>query len=421
MKELFATIPNIGTLYFHHVYLFYDQPQIFSCKDEHSKFYIVLLIESNGDYDEWLLVAITKERLKKAEDNIITIREIFTLPETGHLWKVNFADDFVSLVVSPECLTDNDLPEAGEYLDYNGYGYNDESYETAIFERPLRPQVVCNTMIPCVDNPYLPDKCDTPIIAAQKENRDIIDISLEIDDGHMHEIPCSSLSQVLENVQQLIYAIGDRNGGIFGPISSKVKQNCTMVVAGSFSASFGIRLKSDELSDISCETPLTSVLGEFNNLLTVSDDREELKAFLSNQNPRVAVKYRKLIKSLISSKTGIRVENASPNKAYFNKHFTTKELISNLKLIDSEIEETVTKETLYGRLEGVVHDKGTFEFVSTANERIRGKLAPNFKDSVFSVPSTVEAVIEVKTGKDDFGEEKYVYQLLEIHQITSKS
>lgn len=388
MNELFATLPYIGDLFYHHTYLFYEEPQIFSCMTKTMQPYFVVAVPAESDESSaWLAAPISLGRLLKAEKNSIEIREILTNPESL-LWRIDqVGDDFCIDVIDPATLTDDFLPEHGELLDF-----------TAGME--ILPPV------------------DTTAIQASQEMRDIIEISLEKDNTHVTEVPCTVLGDMLNNVQQLIYALAFKDGGLRGTIPKKIKEECSLCATGMFAASVGIRLKSNELCDIHRETPLTATLQDFNHLFMAAGNKEQLREFLSAQNPRVAVRYRALLRSLLSNKTGIKINNASPNNEVFTKHFSTKELSSNLVLIDSEIEEMVEQITVYGRLVGANVERCSFEFITTSDENIKGQIAPALSSSVFSVPQSVEADIEIRIGADSMTrEEKLLYTLTAIRPV----
>ena len=377
MNELFLNLPSVGELYFYHTYLYYDEPLIFSCATKAMQYYFVVAIPSLPKSDEaWLVVPISTGRLSKAEKNSIEIRELLTHPE-AIIFRVDQAGLDVSVTrVLPDHLSDDMLPEAGEFLDYN----------TALELVPAE---------------------HAPIEQALNEMRDIIEISLEKDDGH-----------TLDNVQQLVYALAYKNGGIRGAIPQKIKDDCRLCLTGMFAASVGIRLKSDELCDIHYETPLTATLSDLNYLFEIAGDKSKLKEFLSNQNPRVAYRFKSLIVALLRGNVGIKINNASPNRNSFSKHYSTKDLATSLALIESEIEEIVETQSFYGELVGANVERNTFEFVTTGSEHIRGAIASCIRDSVFSIPQTAEAVVEMRIGQDTVTRaEKILYTLIDLKPI----
>lgn len=388
MNELFLNLPSVGELYFYHTYLYYDEPLIFSCATKAMQYYFVVAIPSLPKSDEaWLVVPISTGRLSKAEKNSIEIRELLTHPE-AIIFRVDQAGLDVSVTrVLPDYLSDDMLPEAGEFLDYN----------TALELVPAE---------------------HAPIEQALNEMRDIIEISLEKDDGHTQELPCLTVVDTLDNVQQLVYALAYKNGGIRGAIPQKIKDDCRLCLTGMFAASVGIRLKSDELCDIHYETPLTATLSDLNYLFEIAGDKSKLKEFLSNQNPRVAYRFKSLIVALLRGNVGIKINNASPNRNSFSKHYSTKDLATSLALIESEIEEIVETQSFYGELVGANVERNTFEFVTTGSEHIRGAIASCIRDSVFSIPQTAEAVVEMRIGQDTVTRaEKILYTLIDLKPI----
>lgn len=388
MNELFVRLPSVGELYYHHTYLFYDEPLIFSCASKAMQYFFVLAVPATPSSDEtWLMVPISSGRLSKAEKNAIELRDLIVNPETVIFQVDRIGTDVSAIPIDPSALTEKMLPEAGEYLDYS-----------PALELLPSPQA--------------------PVDQAVTEMRDVLEISLEKDDGHAHELPCLTVVDAIDNIQQLIYALAYKNGGIRGAIPQKIKEDCQLSMTGMFAASVGIRLKSDELCDIYFETPLTATLKDLNNLFDVAADKDSLKAFLSEQNPRVAYRFRALLAALIHGKVGIKINTASPNRNSYTKHYSTKELAKSFALIEAEIEEIVETQSFYGELVGVNVERNTFEFVTTGNEHIRGKIAASIRDSVFSIPQTAEAVVEMRIGQDTMTRsEKILYTLIDVKPI----
>lgn len=392
MNDLFLQHPSIGELYYHHTYLYYDEPLIFSCATKAMQYYLVFAVPSAPESNEtWLMVPISIGRLTKAERNAIELRRLITEPETVVFQVDRIGTEVMMVTVPFEQLTNDMLPEAGEYLDY----------------------------LPALE--LLPPT-QTTIAQATNEMRDIIEISLERDDGHTHELPCLTVVDALDNVQQLVYALAYKTGGIRGAIPQRIKENCQLCLTGMFAASVGLRLKSDDLCDMYNETPLTATLKDLNYLFEIAGDKTKLKEFFACQNPRVVYRFKSLITALLRGNVGINLNTASPNNSSFTKHYSTKELAASLVLIESEIEEYVETQSFYGELVGANVDRSTFEFVTTEKEHIRGKIDSSIRDSVFSIPQTAEAVLEMRIGQDTVTRvEKILYTLVDIKPIVPDS
>lgn len=391
MHELFGKIPYIGTLYFDDIFLFYDEPQIFSCITASFQKYFGLLIDEDDNYREWLLTAISDSRLTKAKNNAIEIRNLLTESEADFIFDIKLQNQFSAKSINKENLTDDMLPCKGEYLDYSENQSNVNSDFSVIAEE------------------------------SWNEHRDIINISMEKDDNHSHEIDCSLLGNILDVTQELIYALANKDGGIKGKVPSEIKKACTMQVCGTYAASFGVKMKSDELCNINRETPLTPALYKINNLFSVCSNKEELARFLLDQSPRVALKYRKLLKILVNSNTGLKFSNASPNRKHYGRSFSTLELSSNLQLIESEIKKMTKEMKFKGQLVGINTVKKTFSFISFDKEIIKGTLSTEVASKQFEVPQYVEIKVMQSIDYDPFcSEDKYAYELQKIDEITPK-
>ena len=385
MSELFATVPFIGDLYFKNIYLYYDEPQIFSCVTSTLQFYFIIAVPADGEEESaWLAVPVSTGKLSMLEKNLVEIRTAFTQPESL-IWRLFETENgFYSKCIQVSELTEDSLPMPGAYLEYSG-------------------------------NSELQPSAEAPLDRAKNEMRDIIEISIEKDDGHISEISCDTFSEILVGVQQLLYAIAYKDGGLRGAIPRKIREDAKLCISDLFAASVGVRLKSNEYCNIHMETPLTATLRDFNKLFELSDDKESLHHFLADQNPRVAVKYRSLIRSLVSRNNGIKINNASPDNSTFTRHYTTKELAKKLDLVNSQVDEISETVTFYGSLVGANVERNSFEFISSEGENIKGVIAPEIRGNTFSVPQYVEIIVEVKVGTDSFtNEEKLVYTLQSI-------
>lgn len=117
----FGEVPQIGDLYFHHTYVFYEEPQVFSCLDASGgKLYFMAAIPSVGEKQAWLAVPISEERLQLAEANKVDMRSLLLRPESKVFRVEKSGDEFAAEEIQPNSLTNDMLPREGAYLDYNG-------------------------------------------------------------------------------------------------------------------------------------------------------------------------------------------------------------------------------------------------------------------------------------------------------------
>lgn len=114
----FGEIPQEGDLYISRVYLFYEEPQIFSCVNTEGQMYLVIAIPKDGlsADNAWLLLPISETRLSQAERHEIDTRALFLRPESRLLLALKNGETFAAKHIRPEQLTDNILPQDGEFL-----------------------------------------------------------------------------------------------------------------------------------------------------------------------------------------------------------------------------------------------------------------------------------------------------------------
>lgn len=391
MRELFGDVQYLGTLFYDEIYLFYDEPQIFSCISKSFSHYILLLLDSVENEKEWLLSSVSESKLLLAKQNRIEIRKLFTEPDADFVWRLSSrkgTSQIFSSIIQLSELTDDMLPYENEYLDYD------------------------------TENKMLPSTQEDPVSISCAERRDVIDISLEYNDFHAREINCNCLGAVLNATQEILYALAYKEGGLKGRTPHYIKENCDLQVTGFFAASFGIRLKSNQLSDLSNNTSLTPHLAELNKLLSISSDKKSLYDFLSQQNPRVLTKYRDLLQTLDSSNCALNYIAASPNNEHLSKHFSTDDISNSLGLLNLKIQEDSKSLEYNGKLVGINTEKNIFVFLSDDLKTIKGILSESLKGQTFQVPQRSKIVVEQKIDSDlIFGEERYTYTLLSINTI----
>lgn len=380
MNKLFTNINFIGDLFVDEIFYFYDEPLLFSCITNSFKKYIVSLI----NIDEWLCVSISEQLLARLKNNKVTLRSLFVNPEDGFVLKISLINNKNQIeIIDPTKINDEDLPNDGEYLDY--------------IDR-------VNKLLPVIN--------DDITEVSYNERRDILDIALKNNTNNEKEIECSILSHILENFQQLIYSIANKNRS--KKLLNFIKQNFSIQFTGVFASSFGIRLKSDAFSLLNNQTVLTPVINELFILLNVSNKEEELHKFLCNNN-HITLRYREFLRYLVSTNYNIIFSGASPNKNVYSYNYSTIDMEKNLKLIDKEIDTTTKINEYYGSLVGINTNKKTFEFINNNKKEIKGHFAKGLYNLIFAVPQDCKVSIEEKLDFNELtGEEKYFYTLLDL-------
>lgn len=124
---------NLGILKVIEVYIFHDQPVLFSCKNKSGLFYIVLSIDETDSSEIWLYAPISKSRLQRLVRGEVELRDVFTDAEDAFVYRVEIPYDESNAIVDLiDCheIPDEDLPEVGIKIQ-SGNSHADESlYES---------------------------------------------------------------------------------------------------------------------------------------------------------------------------------------------------------------------------------------------------------------------------------------------------
>ena len=114
-------ISELGRLEIIEVYDYYDQPILFACKNAAGHLHLVVAADEDQQYETWLYVEVSVERLNLIRSGAIDLHDAFAYPESDCVFQVRFPYDNPT---SPqvESIEANQIPEdmlptAGESLD----------------------------------------------------------------------------------------------------------------------------------------------------------------------------------------------------------------------------------------------------------------------------------------------------------------
>ena len=102
-------IPGLGKLEIVEVYIYYDQPVLFSCKNAAGHLYLVLAADENDQYETWLYAAVSVERLNHIRSGAIDLHDAFADSEDGFLLQVIVPYDDQTLLSDRTCAIKSDL------------------------------------------------------------------------------------------------------------------------------------------------------------------------------------------------------------------------------------------------------------------------------------------------------------------------
>lgn len=386
MEKDIIKVDFLGTLTIKEIYYFYEEPQVFSCINKFGQIFLGLLIDI--DIRKWLMLPISLAQLSQLKSNNLSIREAFLNAEDEFVWRVvEECKISKATQIYIEDIEEEDLPDNDLYLD-------------------------------CEDN-FMPSINNNEIVNESfEERRDILDLSLLPLSKHSRELDLTVMGEVLINVQQIIYSLAIPKDYNSNKIPIKIKNENKLVATGTYAASFGIRVKSYELSDFNGDTKLSNTFKEFCKILDYKNNKLELKNILKNYNPRVTLRYKKLMECLYREDLAFNFSFASPNKFYYKTEFDKSDILNNILFLDEQIENMIKLEVLEGTIVGINVTKRTFAFETLEKEMIIGSISTELNKFVYEVPKFVKVCLEKTIQLNDLtSEEKYKYKLLEVQEI----
>ena len=114
-------ITGLGKLEIVETYVYYDQPVLFSCKSAAGHLYLGVAADKNDEYETWLYVEISAERLNLVRSGAIDLHNAFAEPEDSFLLQeiVPYDDQTQPRMETfqPDQISEDMLPTPGECLD----------------------------------------------------------------------------------------------------------------------------------------------------------------------------------------------------------------------------------------------------------------------------------------------------------------
>jgi hypothetical protein len=363
MSDYQFQVDLLGKLIIEEIYLYYEEPLMFSCKNLFGHIFLVNCIDLDEENKTWLMLPITSQKLKYVKKGIVSVYDAFVGPEDKYLWKVikkPLESICKATQIIPTDLTPNDLPTKTAYIEFEESEIEDEKRHNL----------------------------------AREENRALFDVSLEINQSHSTEISPEVLSKTVMEIQNTIYSIAHYSGSINSAFPKSVLEDNQLSIVGTYAASFGIRFMSKQLCDIFGDIDVSKSIEIFMQLLESKDDSEKIREVLSALNPKVGIHYKKVLSVLVKNNTGLKTYFATPNRAVKEVFLSLLDIKQSLNALESEIDNTSKQLPYSGKLVGVNVENKTFSFIPHDEKRIEGKLSTDVNAERFTVPLDVDVIIE---------------------------
>lgn len=93
MSQPLFTVPVLGLLELVEMFVYYDVPQVFVCRDRAGQCYLAHLVDDTAHRTRWFFVPVSAERLDQIRQGTVTLRESVEVPEEGWLWDIEVGSD----------------------------------------------------------------------------------------------------------------------------------------------------------------------------------------------------------------------------------------------------------------------------------------------------------------------------------------
>lgn len=101
------------------ILLYYDTPQLFIARDNVGTNYLCMLVEQNQEFDIFVCIQMSKEKLTHFSTGHIDLRNVYLEPEIRVYYQVNIANYqsgcYEIVPLEYESIPDQWLPESGVF------------------------------------------------------------------------------------------------------------------------------------------------------------------------------------------------------------------------------------------------------------------------------------------------------------------
>lgn len=265
-------------------------------------------------------------------------------------------------------------------------------------------------------------------VIAKDNNREIIDIKIELKEINKHEIAAKDIANVLKSMQDFFdsLAVYDKNTEITNTktksqiISAKSKLQLSLLETfqGSFCVRVGLATQESKCNDKFTEEAISN----FMKLMKASKD-SELKEEIDKYQGMPSVKFKQLIKNLMELQSDIIVEWGSVNIEKSQLVKLSSDTIARAFNVISQSEQHQARFEVIGRLilAGIGNNKEQRVFLlndETNNKEYRGYISPqlitSFNENI-ELNEIYKAVIEEKLTINSLTRKEVInYTLIEL-------
>jgi len=323
--------------------VYYDVPQLFVARDQVNAQYLCLLVESTDDYDRYVCVPISPERLKDFYLGDIDLRTIYEKPESDEIFYADIVDESQEAIqLIP--LDIKQIPE--NWLPDQGFVYMKEGFEE-----------------------------ETIINEATAKNRATIHFSLNPPESRYEtKIHSLHLAEALIIYQTLVKhafkkAISKLN--IKNRKELDTPDYYNMDVVGFSPGSFTVHLQSTKQADIFGYDHISKALKKIDELTQNIDDLDIALSIIQENKGHFANAYLRLLEVIVKNESSMSYQWAMPELSEpVNRTISTAQATPLYELLNTKQELTVEQLELIGKVIKADSKRGAWSLYSDEDNKI---------------------------------------------------
>jgi hypothetical protein len=275
--RLLPTNSVLGTLEIVEIYIYYDGPRLFACRNKAQQIFLAIWMNDN----EWLYVPVSPSRFQSVRSGAITLFEAIRHAEDKSVLEVKMSLEGQTLSVRDipcEDLPADWLPDPGERLAYGDAKSNFLSSASQL---------------------------------ERDSGREVFFIRLYENQPGRSEVPAKRLGPLLFTFQEALDALGQSIAGEStnrGPIPAGMLVATQMSLVSTEAGSFGLTLAASSIQSLFGNTVAADALDGFVSLIEIGSDIQKLTEQLVKLKTRAASKYRKFLREVVSTNTDLTID-----------------------------------------------------------------------------------------------------------------
>jgi len=396
---------KLGNLKLLKTYEYFDEPLLFSCKNEKEEIYIFTLTDDDYEKSErlWLGVLISESRLLMAEDNDLSLYHLYTLPENKlivfvYASRVNNIEPNVQFVTASR-VDDDLLPDKRAALTTILEKVDDDTIaeEKILSLKRIKPKYD----LVAIEKMHQYSIASVPQQISQTSARLVF-----LSDDESIKLPLRSLGNFMRNFQDFVdlsvYTKKEVYGNdIRGRVPIGVMRESQLIFEQTFKRSLGIDVISE--SSKNDDTYLIESLNTLSQIMDMSLDEEYLSLTLKNINRRVVNKIRALYYIVSSINADFIFAWAQPNGRHRESFASSIDVSRALGVMNAQGDTVIESIKIIGYLVAGSIRTRRFEIEDLEKTVYAGKFSDTFNpnDQLLTLG------------------ERYISIILEIHQFDS--